>query len=133
MKNWNDTETLKKKINMEVQKFCDYLVYQYLIENEHFKTAQLLKDKRRKLYTLECKTDLNISLMISKYYVRLIKTISNTLVYDYWYQFGCGISKMVGSKNFLAKKQHTYFKKKNNQKKKVHTYVYWWMGVRQKE
>ena len=87
MKNRNDTEKLKKKINMEVQKHCDDLVYQYLIENEHFKTAQLLKDKRRKSYTLECKTDLNISeifsFMISKYYVRLIKTISNTLVYDY--------------------------------------------------
>ena len=82
-----NTEKLKKKINMEVKKLCDDLVYQYLVENEHFKTAQLLKDKRRKLYPLECKTDLNISeifsLMISKYYVRLIKTISNTLVYDY--------------------------------------------------
>ena len=87
MKNRNDTEKLKKKINMEVQKHCDDLVYQYLVENEHFKTAQLLKDKRRKLYTLECKTELNISeifsLMISKYYVQLKKTISNTLVYDY--------------------------------------------------
>ena len=87
MKNRNDTEKLKKKINMEVQKLCDDLVYQYLVENEHFKTAQLLKDKRRKLYPLECKTDLNISeifsLLISKYYVQLIKTISNTLVYDY--------------------------------------------------
>ena len=82
-----NTEKLKKKINMEVQKLCDDLVYQYLVENEHFKTAQLLKGKRRKLYPLECKTDLNISeifsLMISKYYVRLIKTISDTLMYDH--------------------------------------------------
>ena len=87
MKNRNDTEKLKKKINMEVQKHCDDLVYQYLVENEHFKTAQLLKDKRRKLYTLECKTDLNISetfsLIISKYSAQLINIISNTLVYDY--------------------------------------------------
>ena len=81
-----NTEKLKKKINMELQKLCDDLVYQYLVENKHFKTAQLLKDKRGKLYPLECKTDLNISevfsLMISKYYVQLIKAVSNTLVYD---------------------------------------------------
>ena len=74
-------------IDLEAQKLCDSLVYRYLLENRHDKTAKLLKEERKNSYTLKFKREKNISetlsSIISKYLRLELDTISNTLVYDY--------------------------------------------------
>ena len=76
------------KIDLETQKICDTLVYRYLVENRHFKTAELLKEERKKLYTLKkSKKDEKISkrfsFMIAKYEQLELDSVSNNLVCDY--------------------------------------------------
>ena len=74
-------------IDLEVQKLCDSLVYRFLVENKHDKTAELFKEERKKYYTLAFRKDEQISetldLIISKYLRLELDTISNTLVFDY--------------------------------------------------
>jgi hypothetical protein len=74
-------------IDLETQKLCDSLVYRYLIENKHDKTAELFKIERKIYYTLAFRKDEQISetldLIISKYLRLELDTISNTLVFDY--------------------------------------------------
>ena len=54
-----------------VQLACDSLIYKYLVENGHLKTAELLKKKRKRKYNLNVKKDERISekfsFMITKY------------------------------------------------------------------
>ena len=54
-----------------VQQACDFLIYKYLVENGHLKTAELLKKKRKRKYNLNVKKDERISekfsFMITKY------------------------------------------------------------------
>ena len=54
-----------------VQLACDSLIYKYLVENSHLKTAELLKKKRKRKYNLNVKKDERISekfsFMITKY------------------------------------------------------------------
>ena len=54
-----------------VQQACDSLIYKYLVENGHLKTAELLKKKRKRKYNLNVKKDERISekfsFMITKY------------------------------------------------------------------
>ena len=76
------------KIDQELQKICDTLVYRYLVENRHFKTAELLKVERKKLYTLKMskkggKISKKICFMIAKYEQLELDTVSNNLVCDY--------------------------------------------------
>ena len=70
-----------------VQHACDSLIYKYLVENGHLKTAELLKEKRKKLYALEAKKDEKISekfsLMITEYVQLELDVVSNNLVCDY--------------------------------------------------
>ena len=77
------------KIDQNIQQICDTLVYRYLVENRHLKTAELLKEERRKVYTLEVKKDEKVSktfsFMITNY-VQLqleLDTVSNHMVYDF--------------------------------------------------
>ena len=44
-----------------VQQTCDTLVYRYLVEKGHFKTAELLKEERKNSYTLKAQKDEKIS------------------------------------------------------------------------
>ena len=73
------------KIDEEVQEACDILVYNYLVENGHLKTAELLKQERKNFYTLESKKNEKISeilpLLITEYVE--LDIVSNNLVYDY--------------------------------------------------
>ena len=73
------------KIDQEVQQACDILVYNYLVENGHLKTAELLKKERKNFYTLESKKNEKISeilpLLITEYVE--LDTVSNNLIYDY--------------------------------------------------
>ena len=74
------------KIDQEiVQQACDTLIYRYLVENGHLKTAELLKEERKNFYNLESKKNEKISeilsLMITEYVE--LNTASNNLVYDY--------------------------------------------------
>ena len=76
------------KIDPNLQQICDTLVYRYLVENRHFKTAELLKEERKRLYTLKkSKKDEKISkrfsFMIAKYEQLELDTVSNDLVCDY--------------------------------------------------
>ena len=76
------------KTDQELQKICDTLVYRYLVENRHFKTAELLKEEREALYTLKkSKKDEKISkrfsFMIAKYEQLELDTVSNNLVCNY--------------------------------------------------
>ena len=68
-----------------VQQACDSLVYKYLVEKGHFKTAELLKEERKDLYNLNSKKDEKISeafsCMIEEYWK--LNTVSNNLVYNY--------------------------------------------------
>ena len=40
-----------------VQQTCDTLVYRYLVEKGHLRTAKLLKEERKNSYTLTAKKD----------------------------------------------------------------------------
>ena len=76
------------KIDQELQKICDTLVYRYLVENRHFKTAELLKEERKELYTLKKskkgeKISIRFSFMIAKYEQLELDSVSNNLVCDY--------------------------------------------------
>ena len=77
------------KIDQNIQQICDTLVYRYLVENGHFKTAELLKEERKDIYTLEVKKDEKISKTFSfmiTHYVQLqleLDTVSNHMVYDF--------------------------------------------------
>ena len=76
------------KTDQELQKICDTLVYRYLVENRHFKTAELLKEEREALYTLKkSKKDEKISkrfsFMIVQYEQLELDTVSNNLVCNY--------------------------------------------------
>ena len=76
------------KIAQNIQ-LCDTLVYRYLVENRHYKTAKLLKKEREKDYTLEVKKGEKISkifsYLITKYGQSQLEldSVSNCLVYDY--------------------------------------------------
>jgi hypothetical protein len=65
-----------------VQQACDSLIYKYLVESGHLKTAELLKKKRKRKYNLKVKKDERISemfsFMISTKYVQL-KSSSNIM------------------------------------------------------
>ena len=71
------------------QQVCDTLVYRYLVENRHYKTAELLKKERKKDYALEVKKGEKISkifsYLITKYGQSQLEldSVSNGLVYDY--------------------------------------------------
>ena len=69
---------------MQEQELCDSLVYQYLIENGHHKTAQLLQEERKISYSLHFKEDIKISESFSYMISEYVKTdaMSNTIVYD---------------------------------------------------
>ena len=76
------------KIDQNLQQICDTLIYRYLVENRHFKTAELLKEERKNLYTLkESKKDENISetfsFIIAKYEQLELDAVSNNLVCNY--------------------------------------------------
>ena len=68
-----------------MQEVCDILIYNYLVENGHLKTAELLREERKNFYTLESKKNEKISeilpLLITEYVE--LDTVSNNLVYDY--------------------------------------------------
>ena len=68
-----------------VQQTCDSLVYKYLVEKGHFKTAELLKEERKDLYNLNSKKDEKVSeafsCMIEEYWK--LNTVSNDLVCNY--------------------------------------------------
>ena len=70
-----------------VQQACDSLIYKYLVENGHLKTAELLKEERKNFYTLKAKKNENISeiisLMITEYVQLELDVVSNNLVCDY--------------------------------------------------
>ena len=55
---------------MDIQEICDFLLFKNLVENEHLKTAKILKDERKRNYTLEFRKNEEIvktfSLMIYK-------------------------------------------------------------------
>ena len=76
------------KIAQNIQ-VCDTLVYRYLVENRHYKTAKLLKKEREKDYTLEVKKGEEISkifsYLITKYGQSQLEldSVSNCLVYDF--------------------------------------------------
>ena len=83
---------------MQEQELCDSLVYQYLIENGHHKTAQLLQEERKIFYSLNFKEDMKISESFSYMISEYVKTdaMSNTLVYDYFKSHeNCEIRKMA--------------------------------------
>ena len=77
------------KIDQNIQQICDTLVYRYLVKNRHLKTADLLKEERKKIYTLEVKKDEKVSktfsFMITNYVQCQLEldSVSNCLVYDY--------------------------------------------------
>ena len=76
------------KIDQNLQQICDTLVYRYLVENRHLKTAELLKEERNNFYTLkQSKKDENISetfsFIIAKYEQLELDTVSNNMVCDY--------------------------------------------------
>ena len=80
------------------QELCDSLVYQYLIENGHHKTAQLLQEERQIFYNLNFKEDIKISESFSYMISEYVKTdtMSNTMVYDYFKSHeNCEIRKMT--------------------------------------
>ena len=82
----NDTVKMSK-IDQEIQQTCDSLIYEYLVEKGHLKTAELLKEKRKNFYTLKAKKNENISeiisLMITEYVQLELDVVSNNLVCDY--------------------------------------------------
>ena len=43
--------------DQEIRQICDSLIYKYLIEKKHYKTAELLRVEREIFYTLNCKND----------------------------------------------------------------------------
>ena len=77
------------KIDQNIQQVCDTFVYRYLVENRHFKTAELLKKERKKDYALEVtkgeKISKIFSYLITKYGQRQLEldSVTNGLVYDY--------------------------------------------------
>ena len=82
----NDTVKMSK-IDQEIQQTCDSLIYEYLVEKGHLKTAELLKEERKHFYTLKAKKNENISeiisLMITEYVQLELDVVSNNLVCDY--------------------------------------------------
>ena len=71
-----------------MQQICESLIYRYLVEKRHNKTAELLKEERKKLYTLKKskndeKNSKKISFMIAKYEQLELDTVANNLVCDY--------------------------------------------------
>ena len=85
------------------QELCDSLVYQYLIENGHHKTAQLLQEERQIFYNLNFKEDIKISESFSYMISEYVKTdtMSNTMVYDYFKTHeNCEIRKMTQELKF---------------------------------
>ena len=82
----NDTVKMSK-IDQEIQQTCDSLIYEYLVEKGHLKTAELLKEKRKNFYTLKAEKNENISeiisLMITEYVQLELDVVSNNLVCDY--------------------------------------------------
>ena len=82
----NDTVKMSR-IDQEIQQTCDSLVYEYLVEKGHLKTAELLKEERKDSYTLKAKKNENISeiisLMIAEYVQLELDVVSNNLVCDY--------------------------------------------------
>ena len=70
-----------------VQITCDTLVYRYLVEKGHFKTAELLKEERKNSYTLTAKKDEKVSQIFShlipKYVQMELDSVSSNLVCDY--------------------------------------------------
>ena len=83
---------------MQEQELCDSLVYQYLIENGHHKTAQLLQEERQIFYSLNFNEDMKISESFSYMISEYVKTdaMSNTIVYDYFKSHeNCEIRKMA--------------------------------------
>ena len=80
-----------KEVLVPTQNFiiCDTLVYRYLVENRHYKTAKLLKKEREKDYTLEVKEGENISKIFSYIITKYgqsqmeLDSVSNCLVHDY--------------------------------------------------
>ena len=75
-----------KMSKMQEQELCDSLVHQYLIENGHYKTAQLLQEERKRFYTLNFNEVMKISESFSYMISEYVKTdaMTNTLVYDYF-------------------------------------------------
>ena len=70
-----------------VQITCDTLVYRYLVEKGHFKTAELLKEERKNSYILKAQKDEKISgkldYLISKHMQMELDSVSSNLVCDY--------------------------------------------------
>jgi hypothetical protein len=70
-----------------VQQTCDTLVFRYLVEKGHLRTAELLKKERKNSYTLKAQKDQNISeifsSMISKYVQMELDSVSSNLVCNY--------------------------------------------------
>ena len=70
-----------------VQQTCDTLVYRYLVEKGHLRTAKLLKEERKNSYTLTAKKDEKVSQIFShlipKYVQMELDSVSSNLVCDY--------------------------------------------------
>ena len=70
-----------------VQQTCDTLVYRYLVEKGHLRTAKLLKEERKNSYTLTAKKDEKVSEIFShlipKYVQMELDSVSSNLVCDY--------------------------------------------------
>ena len=85
-----DLSSIRKEcveIEEIVQQTCDSLVYRYLVEKGHLRTAELLKEERKNSYTLKAQKDEKISetfsYMISKYVQMELDSASSNLVCDY--------------------------------------------------
>ena len=69
-----------------INKLCDSLVYDYLIEKGHSKSAQMLMEERKHCASkIASKENLKIQKIISKSYEHLkLHKVSNTIVYRYF-------------------------------------------------
>ena len=68
-----------------VQQTCDTLVYRYLVEKGHLRTAKLLKEERKNSYTLTAKKDEKVSEIFShlipKYVQMELDSVSSNLAW----------------------------------------------------
>ena len=69
-----------------ITELCDSLVYDYLIENGHNKSAKILLEERKNCDSkIASKENLKIQKIISKTYEHLrLHKVSNTIVYRYF-------------------------------------------------
>ena len=93
-----------------ITELCDSLVYNYLIENGHNKSAEILLEERKNCASeIASKENLKIQKIISKTFECLkLHKVSNTIVYRYLAQELAKELKICLDKNIPSTRMHSH-------------------------